>query len=80
MTDSIAGESLTIPGSANSASFIRAINHHDDEPRLAPEDNRIPKRSLPLTRGPRIGPPDAVNPLGRGFATSLEGGGAGAGE
>ncbi len=53
-------------------------NHHDDEPVLAAEGNRIPKRSLPLVNAPKAGTPDAVNPLGRHFDESYGGGDDGA--
>ncbi len=73
--DSLAGESRTLPDSASTAALIRAANHHDDQSTIAPgEGNRIPKRSLPIDRGPAIGQPDAVNPLGCHWGESAGGG------
>ncbi len=55
--------------------------HHADQSTIAPgEGNRIPRRSLPLVRDAKVGPPDSVNPLGRGFGNSLDGGDGGGGD
>lgn len=48
--------------------------HHNDEPTIAPGGNRIPPRSLPLLRTPRIGAPTPASPLGDGWSASLGGG------
>jgi hypothetical protein len=74
--ESLAGEALTLP-SANTAALIRAANKHDDRPVIAPNGNRIPESALPLIRQPHVGPPDAVNPLGRHFDESYGGGNGG---
>lgn len=52
-------------------------NHHDGQSTLGPEGNRIPRRSLPVDRAVPVGPPDAVNPLGRHAGESQGGGDAG---
>lgn len=52
-------------------------NHHADESTISPnEGNRIPRRSLPIDRAMPVGPPDAVNPVGR-YAGESAGGGDG---
>ena len=50
-------------------------NRHDGQSTLSPnEGNRVPLRARPLVRPQQIGQPDAINPLGRGFEISLDGG------
>lgn len=41
---------------------------------LSAEGNKIPRRSLPVDKAPPVGPPCAVNPLGR-YAGESQGGG-----
>lgn len=51
MADSLAGESRTVPGSANTAALIRAANHHDGQVNLGENGNRIKRDALPLWGG-----------------------------
>jgi len=46
-------------------------NHHDGVSTLGPHGNRVISGTLPLTSGPPVGQPDAVNPLGRYFGESV---------
>jgi len=47
--------------------------HHDDQPVLASNANRIQAGQLPRESGPPVSRPDKVNPAGRGFSGSLTG-------
>jgi hypothetical protein len=50
-----------------------AARQHDGEPTLGPRGNKIDKSRVPLTSGPPVGNPDAVNPLGRYAGESMTG-------
>lgn len=68
-----------IIGAPGSHQYLgRQANHHADQSTIAPnEGNRIPRRSLPLISGPKVGKPSAVNPAGHGLGNSLDGDGGG---
>lgn len=92
MTDEISGWPSQergldpIIGRPGAQQFLgHAANHHDGQSTVGPEGNRIPRRSLPLVREAHdpawyAGHRTAANPLGAGFAASLDGDDGGADE
>jgi len=79
MSDEIAGWPSLEPGidpitgrRGSNQNLTDAALHHDDYKPHSPMANKIPADRLPLTSGPPIGKPDAVNPLGRGAGESCD--------
>jgi hypothetical protein len=59
--------------------LANVANKHDDEPlSITATSNTVP-HEIGIS-GPRIGKPDAVNPFGRGFTSSLDSEDEGEGE
>lgn len=67
-----AGENVSPANIAGAHRWLGAdAAHHDGHKNVSPRSNRVQDGQLPQVSGPPVGPPNAINPAGNGFSSSL---------